>query len=244
LGISPKSSPALKQQFHHLLSLLSAHFAEGNKFLLGDRISVADFAFYGSFYAHIIRDPVPGFLVKTEAPLVADWIERIGVERLEQQETNISYVARGEDIPETLVSISRMLMEDFSHIFRNTLDSVLELLQHKARLASDDADVVIIPRHLKMNTFRLHLNGKVIAEEQRNIATHCIWMMQRILDRAYSMSARTAIQEALNRLAGNNTAIVELWKENIQLLENSGWHFERDSQNRLIARKTTLNTKL
>ena len=60
-----------------LLKLMSNHL-ERYPFLLGPRITLADFAFYGTFYAHLSRDPVPGFIMKTEAPLVFEWVERVG----------------------------------------------------------------------------------------------------------------------------------------------------------------------
>eukprot|EP00959_Pyramimonas_sp_CCMP1952_P409564 8583323-Pyramimonas_sp.AAC.2 len=38
------------------------------------RPSLGDVALMGPFYAHLYRDPVPGHLMKTRAPLVARWV--------------------------------------------------------------------------------------------------------------------------------------------------------------------------
>ncbi|KAI7236898.1 hypothetical protein KC330_g3512 [Hortaea werneckii] len=75
LGVSEATSPALEWQFHELLKLMESHFDQ-YPFLLGDEISLADFAFWGSFGPHLGRDPVPSFIIKTEAPGVWEWIER------------------------------------------------------------------------------------------------------------------------------------------------------------------------
>jgi hypothetical protein len=45
--------------------------------MLGGRPTLADFAMMGPLYAHLFRDPVPGKLVRTRAPLVGSWIERV-----------------------------------------------------------------------------------------------------------------------------------------------------------------------
>ncbi|KAI7724306.1 hypothetical protein KC322_g13 [Hortaea werneckii] len=76
LGVSETTSPALEWQFHELLRLMESHFDQ-YPFLLGDETSLADFAFWGSFGPHLGRDPVPSFIIKTEAPGVWEWIERV-----------------------------------------------------------------------------------------------------------------------------------------------------------------------
>ena len=48
-----------------------------HEYLLGDRPCLADFAMMGPLYAHLYRDPVPGKLVRTRAPLVGMWIEKV-----------------------------------------------------------------------------------------------------------------------------------------------------------------------
>lgn len=76
LGVSEETAPAIEAQFAELLQALQAHLAQ-HRFLLGGRASLADVALMGPLYAHLFRDPVPGRLLKTQAPLVADWIERL-----------------------------------------------------------------------------------------------------------------------------------------------------------------------
>lgn len=57
LGIDEKVGEAVEKQFRVLLGMLESHLEEW-RFVLGDRISLADFSLYGPFYAHLWRDPV------------------------------------------------------------------------------------------------------------------------------------------------------------------------------------------
>ena len=57
-GVGPEQSDALKSDFSNLLDALAVHFAE-NRFLLGDRPCLADFALAGASKAHFICDPEP-----------------------------------------------------------------------------------------------------------------------------------------------------------------------------------------
>ena len=81
LGVCAATAPALEWQFRELLRLMTA-LLERHPFLLGRQVSVADFAFFGPFHAHLTRDPVPGFIIQTEAPVVFEWVERVrGLQR-------------------------------------------------------------------------------------------------------------------------------------------------------------------
>jgi len=76
LGVVPASIAAIEAHLGELLDALSAHFAE-HRFLLGDRMSLADCALLGPFYAHLYLDAVPGLLLRERAPRVCHWIERM-----------------------------------------------------------------------------------------------------------------------------------------------------------------------
>lgn len=77
LGISDASAPVIEARFHWQLAVLQQHFQQCPWLLCSSDPTVADFGFIGPFYAHLYLDPVPGHLVKCQAPLVADWIERV-----------------------------------------------------------------------------------------------------------------------------------------------------------------------
>lgn len=78
LGVTPEVIPAMEDSYAELLAVLEAHFRV-HPYLLGGRPSVADFGLMAPLYAHLARDPVPAFLMRTVAPSVARWTERMNV---------------------------------------------------------------------------------------------------------------------------------------------------------------------
>lgn len=76
LGVTGQSIPAIEQSFEALLDRLNAHFAE-HPYLFGGRPSIGDFGLIGPMFAHLGRDPVPAGIMKTRAPKVFRWVERM-----------------------------------------------------------------------------------------------------------------------------------------------------------------------
>jgi glutathione S-transferase len=75
LGLDARTAPAWEASAQRLLARLEAHFA-AHDFVLGGAPSHADFALLGPLYAHLYRDAVAGFQLRTRFPLVAEWVER------------------------------------------------------------------------------------------------------------------------------------------------------------------------
>jgi hypothetical protein len=222
LGISPQTGPAIEKQFKHMLVLLSRHL-EYNSFLLGEEPTVADFAFYGSFYAHLTRDPVPGFIIKTEAPLVAAWIERIALSRAN---TTTKQVAEDE-IPATLFPILQLFLRDFMPVLSTVVDRVLDFLAANPQKA--------IPRRLGQTEFGLRLEGTILADGTRGVSSHGIWMLQRILDMVYVGADRRQCDVALDLVDGKNSAIVQQWRVLVKKWEAGGFSVSRNAKNQLVA---------
>jgi glutathione S-transferase len=76
LGVTPAVIPAMEASYAELLAALEQHFQQ-HPYLLGGRPSIADFGMMAPLYAHLARDPVPAFLMKTTAPSVFRWTERM-----------------------------------------------------------------------------------------------------------------------------------------------------------------------
>jgi len=70
------TGPIFRQNFQFLLARLSAK-CEHHPVLLGSTVSLTDFPPYGPFYAHLSRDLIPSNIIRTTAPLVWEWVERI-----------------------------------------------------------------------------------------------------------------------------------------------------------------------
>lgn len=81
LGVTEAVIPAMEDSYAELLAVLDAHF-QSCPYLLGGRPSIADFGMMAPLYAHLARDPVPGMLMKTTAPDVFRWTERMNTPAL------------------------------------------------------------------------------------------------------------------------------------------------------------------
>ena len=75
LGVTEKTEEAWTDSMHNMLSLLETHF-DTHDYVLGGRPTLADFSLMGPLYPHLYRDPVPGYMLRTEYPLICEWIER------------------------------------------------------------------------------------------------------------------------------------------------------------------------
>ncbi len=75
LGVTEKTERAWQESQHQLLALLDQHFTV-HDFALGGRPSLADFGLMGPLYAHLYRDAVPGFALRTYFPFLCEWVER------------------------------------------------------------------------------------------------------------------------------------------------------------------------
>ena len=75
-GVFPETYALIEQSYAEFLKLYSAHLA-GSYFLLGDKPTIGDYGLFNPLYAHLARDPKPAHLMKTTAPLVWNWIERM-----------------------------------------------------------------------------------------------------------------------------------------------------------------------
>ena len=109
LGVTPEVIPAMEDSYAELLAALEAHF-RAYPYLLGGRPSVADFGMMAPLYAHLARDPVPAFLMRTTAPNVARWTERMNVAEIpdsDYPDPGGDY-PEGDAIPETLEAVLKV----------------------------------------------------------------------------------------------------------------------------------------
>lgn len=196
LGVSEETSPALKWQFHELLKLMERHF-DNFPFLLGNYISLADFAFWGPFGAHLGRDPVPSFLIKTEAPAVWEWIERLnGGHRWSgryvkyEQALKATYgtskphapQVEENDIPKTAAEVLKFLLGDYAPVLLATVDRTIQYIEQKSACRTT------LPRSLGESEFALSSATNEV-KGSRRINTHAVWELDRILVRLLSTEA-------------------------------------------------------
>ena len=75
-GVTDASIPLIEASYAEFLKLFSAHLSESN-YLLGGHATLGDFGLVSALYAHLARDPVPAELMRTTAPEVSRWVERM-----------------------------------------------------------------------------------------------------------------------------------------------------------------------
>ena len=237
LGMTEKTQAAWTASTERILDLLEAHFDE-HDFLLGGRPCLGDFGLMGPLYAHLYRDPVPGYDMRLRHPLVAQWVERTnGTNALDARSYNqrLYSLENGElvgrpatshggewladdGIPDTLVPLLAVFFEEMWPV----LDSTIE--RTTAFIASEEhergAELPAYTFHASPG-FEAHQQSGALShrftlggvEEQRMVVPYHLWMLQRLADplRASldSDPGRTSVRELLESLPGG-TALLEL----------------------------------
>ncbi len=108
LGVSAETTPAIEVAYAELLDVLEAHFRL-HPYLLGGRPSLADFGLIAPLYAHLARDPVPAKLMRTRAPNVARWTERMNLAQIGDPEFPGAEGYPADDaLPETLEAVLKV----------------------------------------------------------------------------------------------------------------------------------------
>lgn len=75
VGSNERTKPLIEASFKRALVLLEKHLAS-RPYLLGERPAMADFGLWGQLY-EAATDPTPGNKMRTSAPAVMRWVERM-----------------------------------------------------------------------------------------------------------------------------------------------------------------------
>jgi len=182
LGISPASAPAIEAHTHDLLDVLS-HDLAAHDHLLGSRMSLADLALLGPLYAHLYLDVVPGRLLRTRAPRVCAWIERMN----RPVPRSGGFVA-DDALPATLRPLLELVGRDAVPVLVDAIRAVEDWADTRP------AGLEEPPRGVGSHTTTLR--GVTL---HRMTSPYTLWMAQRPLDayRALSADARDAVDRAL-----------------------------------------------
>lgn len=203
LGVTPETVPALEASYGELLDALDIHF-QAHPYLLGGRPSIADFGMMAPLFAHLGRDPVPAFLMKTTAPNVFRWTERMNQPALRDSEFGNREAAFPEDdaIPETLLPVLRLAFADWLPGLRadaQSFDRWLDALEDPASgtLVSHNAKRKV---HPSTGPVEYAYRGVTM---RRGSAPHGLWHFGLARDRADMLGAGDAARlEALLERAG------------------------------------------
>mmetsp|Transcript_8115 Transcript_8115/g.25817 ORF Transcript_8115/g.25817 Transcript_8115/m.25817 type:complete len:332 (+) Transcript_8115:1-996(+) len=128
LGVSPEISQGVEASYWRFIRALDEHLAAGHAFLLGDAPCAGDFGLIGPLYAHLLRDPVPGFLLRTRFPRVAQYVERVmGADQVYQRPAvNGAGWLPDDAIPSTLIPLVAQALEEHWPVLQSTLHAVVQ----------------------------------------------------------------------------------------------------------------------
>jgi len=118
-GVTPETFETIEKSYAEFLSLYETHLAD-SYYLLGDAPTVADYGLFNPLYAHLARDPKPAHVMKTTAPRVYNWVERMNrPEQLEEHtvENPPQGLWAGDNLPETLKNLMNYVGEEYGAEF-------------------------------------------------------------------------------------------------------------------------------
>ena len=145
LGVTPLTISAIERSYERLLEILDEHFAH-HPYLLGGRPTLADYGMIGPLFAHLGRDPVPARLMKTRAPRVFRWVERMNAPDLDAPEfvdESAELIARDAVPP----SLEPLLVHMREEVFPELIDKLAFLDLWIAKHAPRDGDPVSAKAH-------------------------------------------------------------------------------------------------
>jgi len=116
-GVTPLTAPLIEAACREFLARFDAHL-EHHPFLLGGRATIGDYGLVAALYAHLGRDPHPASLMKSVAPHVWRWVERMNAPERSTGEYAHAGPADGrlfddDALPGTLVELLRFAAQDY-----------------------------------------------------------------------------------------------------------------------------------
>jgi glutathione S-transferase len=123
-GVSPETFETIEKSYAEFLLLYEAHLTD-TYYLLGDAPTVGDYGLFNPLYAHLARDPKPAHLMKTTAPRVWNWVERMNrPEQLEEHtvENPPTGLWAGDELPSTLKNLMIYVGEEYGAEFSAHVD--------------------------------------------------------------------------------------------------------------------------
>ena len=170
-----------------------AHFnthLESQDYLLGNRPSIGDYGLMGPLYAHLYRDPKPGEIMKSKAPNVAKWVERMNNPSATQGD-----FLSDDAIADTLLPILKRMFKEHWPVLLDTHEKLSQWVQSQP----SSVEPLKIPRMLGKHTFKI---GAI--EEQRLVLPYSLWMWQRPLEFYHQLNEleKKSVDSLLHELGG------------------------------------------
>ena len=208
LGCTDQTERAWQASQHNVLGILEDHFAE-HDYVFGGRPSLADFGLLGPLYAHVYRDAVSGFALRTHFPITAEWVERTNGEgslnartwdqKLYSLDDDGELVSRpatsnggewldGDAIPETLSPLLHVFFEEMWPVLTATVERLSAFIASDAHTLGDrlpEKSFTASPGFFEEQmgegplTLPFEIGG---VKARRMVSAYQVWMLSRIAD--------------------------------------------------------------
>ncbi len=218
LGVTDKTEAAWTDSMHRMLGILETHFDQYD-YVLGYKPSLADFALMGPLYPHVFRDPVSGFMLRTEYPLVCEWIERAngttesGVRSYREtgykleESTLVPFEHEGnwlpnDEIPDTLLPLIGVFFEEMWPVMKSSIHVLKKYINENPEVTAlpfksfySPADFTELQSRGGALSHEFTLGG---VTEERMVSAYQVWMLGRISDAVASDLAEQKLSEFLS----------------------------------------------
>jgi glutathione S-transferase len=218
LGVSEATEPAWQASQHNLLGLLEAHFTR-HDYVFGGSPSLADFGLLAPLYAHLYRDAVSGFALRTHFPLVCEWVERTNGEgalnarmygqKLYSLDAEGELVARpatsdggawlgNDEIPETLVPVLRVFFEEMWPVLHDAARVLTEFIASDAHAPGGELPGKTFTATPGFEEFQTGEGALTHSFEiggvrgRRMVVPYQMWMLQRVEQALVACTASAA----------------------------------------------------
>ncbi|HKK52221.1 MAG TPA: glutathione S-transferase family protein [Myxococcota bacterium] len=206
LGCDASTEGAWQASLHRMLSRLETHFGV-HDYVLGGRPSLADYGLLGPLYAHLYRDAVSGFALRTHFPLVCEWVERTcgegalnarmygqklyGLDDAGQLVPRIASTDAGEWLPddglaESLTPVLATFFDEMWPVLRSTAATLTAFIASDAHTAGEELPgktFTATPGFFEAQTgfgaltHEFEIGG---IRSRRMVVPYQIWMLQRL----------------------------------------------------------------
>ncbi len=217
LGVDEHTEGAWQASLHRVLGKLEAHFGQ-HDYVLGGAPSLADFGLLAPLYAHLYRDAVPGFALRTHFPLVCEWVERANGEgalnarmfgqKLYGLDSEGKLVGRpatsdggqwlpDDQIPETLLPVLHVFFEEMWPVLSNAAATLTRYVESDAHPPGGELPGKTFSATPGFGTLQTgegpltHSFAIGDATGRRMVIPYQIWMLQR-LEGVIGAATRTA----------------------------------------------------
>jgi hypothetical protein len=175
-------------------------------FVLGGLPSLGDFGLMGPLYAHLFRDATTGFMLRTQHPVVSEWVERTNGDNVSARTYGQKLYSLGEDgelvgrpatsdggqwlpndqVPATLDAVVAVFFEEMWPVLKSTMEKTAAFIASSSHQTGGElpgktfsADLPWFEHQTKEGalTHEFEIGG---IQGRRMVTPIHVWMLQRI----------------------------------------------------------------